>query len=692
MRRRRFTKRAFRLRLKRATVFSITQVFFFALAGLVLISFSRQGLILLRLNEFLVQSFSWATIFLPFVFLSFAFMLSKIKIPLSQPNVVVGSVLFFISLATLGRAGTLGRMAWEAISSLLTPAGGFIILLGTTLVGLIILFNTSFEQIIALILAIFNQGRGYIVGDKRFEVGLRPRGLKVSGGAPVSSKGVAPRPSEALEPRLVSNVRGEEKVWRYPPLELLTDIEGGKADRGDIKGNAAIIEKTLESFGITARVVEVNLGPAVTQYALEVALGTKLSKITALERDLALALAAPTGTIRIEAPIPGRSLVGIELPNRSPEFVPLKKMMESDAMREHESKLAVALGLDVSGRPNVTEIGRMPHVLIAGQTGSGKSVCINAFLSTILFRATPSEVKLILVDPKRVELTIYNGIPHLLTPVIVEPEKVISALRWILSEMDRRYKLFAQAGARNIDGFNEMSGFQALPYIVLVIDELADIMLFSPVEVEDAITRIAQMSRATGIHMVLATQRPSVDVITGLIKANIPCRIAFAVSSQVDSRVILDAQGAEKLLGRGDMLYLPPEQAKPIRIQGAYVSEKDINALVSFLKNQGVSPQYTEEVTTMTKAGVAQVPGVDGELDPLFKEAVREVCQYDRASASLLQRRLSIGYARAARIIDQLEAAGVVGPAEGSKPREVLIRNAEEFLASSSPEPQEPAT
>ena len=403
-----------------------------------------------------------------------------------------------------------------------------------------------------------------------------------------------------------------------------------------------------------------------------------------MERDLALALSAPTGTIRIEAPIPGRNLVGIELPNKAPEFVPLKKMMESDAMKNSNSKLAVSLGLDVSGKPIVTEIGRMPHVLIAGQTGSGKSVCVNAFLSSILFRAAPSEVKFILVDPKRVELTGYNGIPHLLTPVIVEPEKVISALRWILSEMDRRYKLFAQAGARNIDGFNEMSGFQALPYIVLVIDELADIMLFSPVEVEDSITRIAQMSRATGIHMVLATQRPSVDVITGLIKANIPCRVAFAVASQVDSRVILDTQGAEKLLGKGDMLYLPPEQAKPMRIQGAFVSDKETAALTSFIKNQGVGPQYTEEVTKMSKSGIPQVSGVEGEIDNLFRKAVEVVCQYDKASSSLLQRRLSIGYARAARIIDQLEAAGVVGVAEGSKPREVLVQNAQEFLEKTS--------
>ena len=683
---RRVTKRKFGLKLKRATIYSITQIIFLSLAGLIIVSFSRQGLVLVKLNDLLVAYFSWATIFLPFVFLSFALLLSKIKISLSQPNVLVGSLLFFISIATLGRAGIIGSMAWEGVAGLITAVGAFIILLGTTITGLIILFNTSFDQVLIFLANISKQMRLYILGDKRFNKTMPRSAMKVSGSNLFSSnsnQGITPKgPEGPLAPKLVSNLPGEERVWKYPPLDLLTETEMGKADRGDIKGNAAIIEKTLESFGITARVVEVNLGPAVTQYAIEVALGTKLSKITALERDLALALAAPTGTIRIEAPIPGRSLVGIELPNRAPEFVPLRKMMESDIMRSHNSKLAVALGLDVSGKPVVAEIGRMPHVLIAGQTGSGKSVCINAFLGSLLFRATPSEVKFILVDPKRVELTHYNGIPHLLTPVIVEPEKVLSALRWILSEMDRRYKLFSQAGARNIDGYNEMSGFQALPYIVLVIDELADVMLFSPVEVEDAITRIAQMSRATGIHMVLATQRPSVDVITGLIKANIPCRIAFAVASLVDSRVILDTQGAEKLLGRGDMLYLPPEQAKPLRIQGAFVSDKEISALVTFLKNQGVGPQYTEEVTTMTKSGAHLVPGIGGEIDDLFKEAVRIVCQYDRASASLLQRRLKVGYARAARILDELEAMGIVGSGEGSKPRDVLIQNPEEIIAS----------
>jgi len=689
--RRRKSKRAFRLKLKKRTVYSIAQVAFLSLACLIIVSFARQGIILVKLNDLLVSYFSWTTVFLPFIFLSLALLISKFRNPLSQPNVVVGSLLFFISVLTLTRAGILGKAAWDGVATLITKAGAFIVLLGTSAVGLIILFNTSVDQVIEFASSFFSQIKRYTLGEEggsRKKI-LPRKELKVSGGPSDVSKAPTQVPEGvALAPKLVSNVPGEDKVWKYPPMNILSETETGKADRGDIKGNAAIIEQTLESFGITARVVEVNLGPAVTQYALEVALGTKLSKITALERDLALALAAPTGTIRIEAPIPGRSLIGIELPNRSPEFVPLKKMLQSEDMRENKSKLAVSLGLDVSGKPLIADLARMPHVLVAGQTGSGKSVCINSFLGSLLFRAAPSEVKLILVDPKRVELTGYNGIPHLLSPVIVDPKKVISALRWVLSEMDRRYKLFAQAGARNIDGYNEMSGFQALPFIVVIIDELADIMLFSPVEVEDAITRIAQMSRATGIHMIISTQRPSVDIITGLIKANIPCRIAFAVASQVDSRVILDTQGAEKLLGQGDMLYLPPEQAKPVRIQGAFVSEKEINSLVSFLKKQGVKPQYTEEVTSMPKPGATIVPGVDGELDELFKEAVRVVCQYDRASASLLQRRLSIGYARAARIVDQLEAARVVGPAEGSKARDVLIQSAEEFLASTAPSQQ----
>lgn len=694
---RRSDKRSFKLKLKPQTMFAIAQVSFLALSILILISFSRQGLALVRVNDFLMAFFGWSTIFLPFIFFCFALMMSKIKLPLSQPNVIVGSILFFLSLASMSKSGNLGLVFWEGISTLVTPIGAFVSLLGLALVGLIVLFNTSFEAVLKFIAQVFKVIRFYMVGDKSGSLSgsklLPKKEFKIQGGGAMSSANLninqpqsiksADKPKEILEEKLISNVPGEERVWKYPPTAMLSDDQVGKADRGDIKGNAAVIEKTLESFGITARVVEVNLGPAVTQYAIEVALGTKLSKITGLERDLALALAAPGGAIRIEAPIPGRSLVGIELPNRSPEFVPFKRVLESEEMHAKKSKLAVALGLDVSGKPVVADIARMPHVLIAGQTGSGKSVAINTFLASLLFRASPSEVKLIMVDPKRVELTGYNDIPHLLSPVIVEADKVISALRWLMREMDRRYQLFAQAGARNIDTYNEMSGFQALPYIILFIDELADIMLLSPVEVEDAITRIAQMSRATGIHMVLATQRPSVDVITGLIKANIPSRIAFAVSSQVDSRVILDAQGAEKLLGKGDMLYLPPDQAKPARIQGAFLSDGEIRQLITYIKNQGITPQYTEEVTTMTKSGVPAVAGLSGDVDEMFIKAVEVVCQYEKASASLLQRRLSIGYARAARVMDQLEAAGVIAPSDGSsKPREVLIKSAEEYLAN----------
>lgn len=695
---RKVDKRAFKLKLKPQVYASIAQVFFFALAGLIIISFSRRGLILVRFNDLMMDIFGWATLFLPFIFLSFSFLVSKVKLPISQPNVIVGSMLIFLSLAGIGKSGNLGLVFWDGVSTLVTPIGAFIVFFGIAITGFVILFNTSFDQVFKMLKSFWSVVNTYIFGQKA--VGgskmLPKKDFKILGGsnpAPVINSAkpfekpavVSQKPAENFEEKLISNIKGDDTIWKYPPIDIFSTDSMGKVDRGDINGNADIIEKTLESFGITANIVEVNLGPAVTQYAIQVALGTKLSKITALERDLALALSAPTGAIRIEAPIPGRNLVGIELPNRAPEFVPIKRVLESEEMHAKKSKLAVTLGLDVSGKPIVADIAKMPHVLVAGQTGSGKSVAINTFLASILYRASPSEVKFIMVDPKRVELTGYNDIPHLLSPVIVEADKVLSALRWLTREMDRRYELFAQAGARNIETYNEMSGFQALPYIVLFIDELADVMLLSPAEVEEAITRIAQMSRAVGIHMVLATQRPSVNVITGLIKANIPARIAFAVSSQIDSRVILDTQGAEKLLGKGDMLYLPPDQAKPTRIQGAFVNDAEIKNLVSFIKNQGVPVQYTEEVTTMSKSGKPQVAGVTGETDNLFSEAVKVVCQYDRASASLLQRRLSIGYARAARVLDQLQEAGVVAASDGtSKPREVLIKNADEFLSTLS--------
>jgi len=422
----------------------------------------------------------------------------------------------------------------------------------------------------------------------------------------------------------------------------------------------------------------------VTQYALKLPLGTKVSKITSLSSDLALTLSAPTGSVRIEAPIPGRDLVGIEIPNRGLEFVTLKQMLQSNIFSTAKSKLSVALGLDVSGNPLIADIGRMPHVLIAGTTGSGKSVLVNTWITSLLFRTTPAEVRLILIDPKRVELTGYNGIPHLLTPVIVEVDKILSSLHWAVNEMENRYSRFAEVGVRNIEGFNDLSGFQAMPYIVIFIDELADLMVYAPTEVEDAICRLAQKARAAGIHLVLSTQRPSVDVITGLIKANIPTRIAFNVSSMVDSRVILDMPGAEKLLGRGDMLYIPVDSSKPSRIQGTYVSDKEVAAVVKFLKDKNPPVVYTEEVTSQAvspgKKGVMGAGSSDGK-DQLFEDAMRLVVQHDKASASLLQRRLSVGYARAARILDQLEEAGIIGPGEGSKPRDVLIKSYEDFVA-----------
>ncbi len=684
---RRSLRRSFRLRLKRSTIFSVGSVLFLSLAGLTILSFVRQGSLLIKLNDLLFSLFGWGVFFVPFILFVSGLMLTRFRTPLNEPHVLVGSMLFSLCLIGLSRAGVVGEEIWFGLTGMITQVGALLILMGGALIGFMVLFNTSIDQIVGFLVGILKNAQNILLAVRRpsfpksceikpVEEGkplaktLENQSLKAASGEEDFSASLAPTPL----------VKGQS--WEYPPLSLLSDAGGGKAERGDTNRNADTIENTLESFGITARVTEVNPGPAVTQYALEVAQGTKLSKITALADNLALALAAPHGQIRIEAPIPGRSLVGIELPNRSIEFVTLKKMLESDVLKNAKSKLTVALGLDVAGKPVAADIAKMPHVLIAGSTGSGKTVLLNSFIATLLFRTTPSEVKLILVDPKRVELVQYNGVPHLLTPVIVEPKKVLSALNWAISEMERRYKLFAEVGVRNIDAYNELSGFAVMPYIVIVIDELADIILFAPVEVEDAICRIAQMARATGIHLVISTQRPSVDVLTGLIKANIPCRISFAVSSMVDSRVIIDQVGAEKLLGRGDMLYIPPDQAKPTRIQGVYVSDPEILRLIDFLRKKG-APVYTEEVTAMPVTAKGAHNGNVEEKDELFGEALRIVCQYEKASASLLQRRLSIGYARAARILDQLEAAGVIGPGEGSKPRDVLIRNADEFLNSS---------
>ena len=698
MRRRYYTRSLLKLKLKKQTIYSLSSVFLLGAAGISALSFTQQGTFLTKIYNLEIENFGWGMLGLPIILALYGLIFLRLKI--FKLNVVLGASLFWFSLISLSLAGSLGNEIFTNIEILISGAGAFLILFGMAVVGLTILANTSLDQVLIffakIFIAVFKLFKNAFFGG--FGKGKKPvfvqdklpikvRGEEKTMSTPaVTALPPTPNLGEGLGTVVVSNA-SDSGIWEYPPFDLLSDGPGQKADRGDLKSNAGTIEKTLESFGIAARVVEINLGPAVTQYALGIALGTKLSKITSLSNDLALALAAPTGQIRIEAPIPGRNLVGIEIPNRSLEFVTLKQMLSSDAIKETKSKLTVTLGLDVSGSPIVTNIARMPHVLIAGTTGSGKSVLINSWIASLLYRTTPKEVKLILVDPKRVELIGYNGIPHLLTPVIVDVDKILSALKWAMSEMDRRYKLFADNSVRNIDSFNELSGFQALPYIVILIDELADLMAYAPVEVEDAICRLAQMARATGIHLIVSTQRPSVDVITGLIKANIPCRIAFNVSSMVDSRVILDTPGAEKLLGRGDMLYIPPDQAKPTRIQGTFVSEQEISRLVAFLKSKGTPLEYTEEVTNMPLTWKKSGSGGRERKDDLFIEAVKVVCQYDRASASLLQRRLSIGYARAARILDQLEEEGIVGPGEGAKPRDVLVRNAEEYLAGKASAP-----
>ncbi|HET9947184.1 MAG TPA: DNA translocase FtsK [Patescibacteria group bacterium] len=694
-----------KMKLKKETVYILFFLAFFAGAVLSGLSFTRSGDALIIINDLLRQYLGSMMYLFPFLLFFAGMMFLRLKFFLSKPQVTIGYLITFFSMTALFKSGNLGIKLYQILADIVGPAGTNIVYIAGFFIGLILFFDTSLDQLVTGFVITLNNIPRFFPGGKTFTerklgkekgMAIKQNGMKDDGKnkkQPLFAREEAPKEPivnkkepALISDKLVTNVLENGGMWDYPQLSLLVDGPGQKAERGDIKKTASVIEKTLQSFGIAARVAEVNLGPAVTQYALEIALGTKLSKITSLANDLALATEAPTGQIRIEAPIPGRSLVGIEIPNRSLEVVPLRTMLASQVMQKGKSKLIVALGLDVSGNPVVADIAKMPHVLIAGTTGSGKSVALSAFITSILFRASPQEVKFIMIDPKRVEMTVYNGIPHLLTPVIVEPEKILSALKWAMGEMDRRYKIFAERGVRNVDSYNELSGFQALPYIVIMIDELADLMIFAPVEVEDAIARLAQMARATGIHLVIATQRPSVDVITGLIKANIPCRIAFNVSSLIDSRVILDGPGAEKLLGRGDMLYIPPEAAKPTRIQGTFVSDKEVHKLVEFLKEKNPVVHYTEEVTEQQvniKKGLGATINSGGSEghDNFFDEAIRIVCQFDKASASLLQRKLSIGYSRAAKILDQLEEAGVIGPAEGSKPRDVIARNADEVLA-----------
>ena len=473
----------------------------------------------------------------------------------------------------------------------------------------------------------------------------------------------------------------EDEHYEFPPVQLLSEgekksVKGGKKAVTD---TAAKLQKTLYSFGVSAKVENVSVGPAITRYELKPAEGVRVSKIANLADDIALNLAAET--IRIEAPIPGKQAVGIEIPNKENEIVHLRDIIDCPKFIEHKSKLAFALGKDVAGEEVVTDIAKMPHVLIAGATGSGKSVCINTLIASIIYKAKPSEVKLVMVDPKVVELSVYNGIPHLLIPVVTDPKKAAGALAWAVQEMENRYSLFASKNVRDIKGYNEEldkeGSTEKLPQIVIIIDELADLMMVSSKEVEDSICRLAQKARAAGMHLVIATQRPSVDVITGIIKANIPSRISFAVSSQVDSRTILDMAGAEKLLGKGDMLFYPAGAAKPTRVQGAFISDKEVEKVVDFVKANGEATYNDDILEQIEKANSTdkeiEEKENDDDTDPLLMEAIEVVVETGQASTSFIQRRFKVGYARAGRIIDQMEERGIISGFQGSKPREVLM-------------------
>ena len=476
----------------------------------------------------------------------------------------------------------------------------------------------------------------------------------------------------------------EDENYQYPPIEILS-----KGEKKTIKGGAKALtdvatrlQKTLYSFGVQAKVENVTVGPAITRYELKPAEGVRVSKIANLADDIALNLAAET--IRIEAPIPGKQAVGIEVPNQEKEMVHLRDVLESDEFAESKSKMSVALGKDVAGKVAIADMAKMPHTLIAGSTGSGKSVCINTIITSIIYKAKPSEVKLVMVDPKVVELSVYNGIPHLLIPVVTDPKKAAGALAWAVQEMDNRYNLFAQKGVRDLKGYNALiekeEGVGKLPQILIIIDELADLMMVAAKEVEDSICRLAQKARAAGMHLIIATQRPSVDVITGIIKANIPSRIAFAVSSQVDSRTILDQVGAEKLLGKGDMLYYPTGAAKPTRIQGAFVSDEEVEKIVSFVKTNGEATYNEDILDSIEKSGKtdkeiqdANSKDPDDNTDEHLMEAIDLVVETGQASTSFIQRKFKVGYARAGRIIDQMEERGIISGYQGSKPRQVLM-------------------
>jgi S-DNA-T family DNA segregation ATPase FtsK/SpoIIIE len=689
----------------------------------------QQGVISGAWIEVLQNIFGWGTFVIPITLLAVgAWLLSrKLGDRFRRPSVerVLGAVLLFFAMLIVmhvipggsdyearlevardGRGGgIIGAALLNLLVTTLGSSGTGIVMVGWIILGIILLFAFSIPELIDLV----TRSARWMTGKIPSFQFSRPAGKgSPAGSTPPKSKIESPPSRSQSSTRAVSAELEHEPAhlsvpqisrgtsWALPSIiEILEPGIEGKADATFDRDRGKVIEDTLQAFGAPARVVEINRGPTITQFGVEPdylesrggrRTKVKVSKISSLADDLALALAAPS--IRIEAPVPGKGYIGIEVPNTEISLVSLRDVMESERFQKIGSKLRLGLGQDVSGHAVAADLGMMPHLLIAGTTGSGKSVCVNSIITCLLLQNTPLDLRIVMIDPKRVELTYYNGIPHLLSPVIVELERVVGSLKWISREMDERYRRFAKEGVRNISEYNnkmKMVSQPGLPFLVVVIDELADLMMLAPDETERLITRMAQLARATGIHLVIATQRPSVDVVTGLIKANFPARIAFAVASSVDSRVILDQPGAERLLGRGDMLFQAPDASSPVRMQGSFVSEPELARLIRFWKNAALSGEDTHPsaasptVTLPPDSTLEQVPlweEMEAEEEPedeLFYEAVELVRSMRRASISLLQRRLRIGYTRAARLIDHMEEAGIIGPAQsGSQPREVL--------------------
>jgi S-DNA-T family DNA segregation ATPase FtsK/SpoIIIE len=658
------------------------------------------------------QIFGWDKIFVPFFLIAWGYhLIAPEKLPLHATN-FIGFVLFFVSLnglvhavtfpdslnkvdldALRSAAGKLGQLIATPAVSLLGFAGAVTVFAALFITAWLLVFNTSLKSIVAffaqcwkvvvwIALAVIAPFKWFIRYRRDAAMNRQLAEQARSEQSVATTEEEAEEEEEDDAGRSTSAERDVQEVLPHPkpkrirrakvevPLDLLLRRDQRPVS-GDIEHKQEVIRKTLANFGIMVEMGDVSVGPTVSQFTLKPAEGMKLSRITGLHNDLALALAAHP--IRIEAPIPGKSLVGIEVPNQSIATVGLREMFESREFQERKTALSFVLGKDVAGAPWVSDLGKMPHLLVAGATGSGKSVCLNIVILSLLYTNSPDDLKLILVDPKRVEFPVYNNIPHLLTPVITDVSKTVNALKWTLREMDRRFDVLSKFGARDIGSYNQRAE-EKMPYIIFMVDELADLMVTAQSEIEGPIVRLSQMSRAVGIHLVLATQRPSVDVLTGLIKANIPARIAFAVASATDSRTILDQMGAEKLLGRGDMLFQTSDMASPKRVQSAFVTEDEVRRVVEFLKSKYGLSEYEPEVTEKSGTGTAFSGGIpiDDDADPLLPEAKEEIIRAGKASASLLQRRLKVGYARAARILDLLEMEGFIGPGEGAKPREIL--------------------